>query len=417
MSPQARSALIRFSNALISDTDAILLREDWDDMDLSDDIDILVSRKDYKKLLSRFLELTDERVLSVVWCRVRPHSAKLIVWYEKESLFFEFDIRVEILKRGLWILNYDSLLRAGQVETKNGSHKKISKQAEAAYTQLRNEIDKRKAKPKHEKIMGRVELDEIDKARNVMFPGYSVGRGFAPAALVERRVFYCGKRVSAILNRWKRFDTGPLVLLGPDGVGKSSVGQMFTETLAPFLKTKFMHYYMDSDALEKATDPGLAVSSEGVSHREQVGVSDKFVVGQLLKLSAFYLTRHVRASIANRNFELVVHDRCMYDYYIKKKKSRAVARPVAKVVQYINWFPAGFVVVLQADPDVIMARKHELTRSEIRFVYEFFANIRRDAISVDANKDLRSVFHQVVRALAADTRVRLGRLLGVTDGH
>lgn len=169
-----------------------------------------------------------------------------------------------------------------------------------------------------------------------------------------------------------------LVLIGPDGSGKTTIAKALQEHLANtlFAGTWVLHRYFGvlpplSSLLRLGRDRGKSSArnapvSDGI--RRDSGRSLKLSLFRALANVLYYmwdfLLFHVPLRRATGKGKLVIFDRYFYDHLIQPSYSR-VPRCLLRGILRIIPSP-DLVVYLRSDAEQIHARKNELTVEEIR---------------------------------------------------
>ena len=197
-----------------------------------------------------------------------------------------------------------------------------------------------------------------------------------------------GQSWSRSLGTWLRPDGLFCVLLGPDGVGKStSVEQLRSELEAVFGRC---HTQRWRPAAIRKIAPSLpnkmphAKTLRGglPSVIYMFGLATDFVVG--------YFT-HIRPALARS--EAIIFDRYFHDMLIDSRRYRYsgpawLIKALAPLVPPHN----ALFVILDADEEVILARKQELPLEELRrqrLAYRRFGARQRNCVSIDTGNSVR----------------------------
>jgi thymidylate kinase len=170
-------------------------------------------------------------------------------------------------------------------------------------------------------------------------------------------------------NLWKFFQPAGLfvVLIGPDGSGKSTIASNLEAYLRPlFQGTRYFHFnfgilprlrdlmrHLGAKVPEEApaTSPGQAV---------RVGTLRSLVY--LAYYSLDFFLGHLVILRARGHGQFVIFDRYIYDYLIQQ--SMSLPEGLMGVVLRLLPRPDA-VVYLRNQPEVIFARKPELSREEL----------------------------------------------------
>lgn len=198
-----------------------------------------------------------------------------------------------------------------------------------------------------------------------------------------------------------------LVLMGPDGVGKSSVAaglqEQFVKKLFPKVET--VHFRPGMLPELKAVMRSL-IRRGGKVHEGRQGTQQEQGTGTfsekmiwLLRLCYYtldFVLGHLTIGLARSRGKLVVYDRYYYEYMMQQSRSRL---PIWLIRLLGRMVPRPDAVVsLHASPDCILQRKQELTFEEVAMQLERYEQIARElpcAYLVDANSDLNAVVNRV----------------------
>ena len=201
-----------------------------------------------------------------------------------------------------------------------------------------------------------------------------------------------------------------IAMLGPDGCGKSSVGDEIERALAPaFRRTQKLHLRPRLDQSSKRSAPTT----------DPHGTPPRGWAPSLVKLG-IYLADYcigywtvVRPRLVRSTF--VIFDRYCHDMLVDQRRYRYggpiwALRLVAALVPRPDLF-----ILLDAAPEVLLARKSEITEAEARRLQGAYAALVQDlpnGRTVDAAQPLARVAADieaiVLDHLAARTRRRLG---------
>lgn len=216
------------------------------------------------------------------------------------------------------------------------------------------------------------------------------------------------------LVRWCRPRNGfHVVLLGPDGAGKSSIAAALMEDLAPaFMSVR-----------KRSFPPALLNTGIGAPENAPHDIAPRSRLHSIVRAVCYWWgwcgLGHlwtVRADLAR--CALVVHDRHLLDTAVDPRRYR-YAGPMwlLRAVSRLTPRP-DMLFVLDAPPEVIRARKQDLDEKEVarqREDYWRLAARMRNGCVIDASEPLPAVVrrmeHLVLSALAA----RAARSLGL-DG-
>lgn len=227
---------------------------------------------------------------------------------------------------------------------------------------------------------------------------------FMIGTVIPKRIFHkCGLSVAFI---------------APDGAGKSTVIERVKETVSgsfygvnlyymrPHLFKNLGHYNMLNPSEESTTnqDPH-AVVCDGIikSMLRFFFYNFDFALGTLLVIE--------RKKIAK---QLLIFDRYYYDYFADMKRYK---------YSLPSWFPRVFewmipkpdmVFVLDGPPEVLYARKKELSIDELRrqcSVFRQLAINRKHFHLVDVNRDMDSIVDDITERILKENEQKTAKIM------
>jgi thymidylate kinase len=233
------------------------------------------------------------------------------------------------------------------------------------------------------------------------------------AAGVWDRISFFFHEAARRLFRWWHPTGLMVVLLGPDGAGKSSVAERLRVRLAPaFRRTSAGHW--SPDLLGRAARRGSAGSES--PHGQAPHSHARSILKACYWLLDFGLGYWVRVRPALVRSTLVVYDRYLPDAAADPHRYRFagptwLVRLIGRLVP-----PADLTIVLDAPPEILRRRKQEVTPAETARQREAYRSLvmGQKGHVVDASQPLEAVVTQietiVLEFLAnrAARRLRLG---------
>jgi thymidylate kinase len=186
------------------------------------------------------------------------------------------------------------------------------------------------------------------------------------------------------LGRWSAFFSGHvlkffhptglfIVLIGPDGSGKSTVSQGLQRLFKPlFTRTRYFHSHFAvlprlrdlvkiakwRDFKDEASDASLVANPA----QREIKFSPLRSLVYLVYYGLDYVLGNPIMWYTRGKGEFIIFDRYYYDYLIQRGMS--LPRWIINLVMRMIPFP-DVVIYLKNSPDVVLARKPELTREEI----------------------------------------------------
>lgn len=207
-----------------------------------------------------------------------------------------------------------------------------------------------------------------------------------------------------------------LVLLGPDGCGKSSVASGIMEALTPtFGKEKSLHLHWKPSLLRRDRPNAGPVTDPHAKPPRGPLVSLAYFTFHLLE---FVLGGQLRIRPVLFRNGLVAIDRYYYDFLVDPKRYRlTVPRRLLKWAYRFVMKP-DLVFCLDAPPEVLQRRKQEVSPEETarqRDAYLELAHTLPNAHVVDASRPLDEVVAEVEKLVLEYMAVRTARRLGLTE--
>jgi thymidylate kinase len=214
------------------------------------------------------------------------------------------------------------------------------------------------------------------------------------------------RKLYRILNPTGMF----LVFLGPDGAGKTAIGQCLEHELAPVFRG-VQRFHLRPSLLGKKGKENIAVTNP---HGKPV----RSIFSSLVKLVYFFcdylLGFVVKVLPLKIKSQLIIFDRYYHDLLIDPKRYRYGASMMfAKIVSWLIPKPDLFIV-LDAPAEVIQARKQEVPLEETqrqRTAYLKFAREQSNCIVLDTSVGIEETVKQGSEQILAFMKERQMRRL------
>lgn len=203
-----------------------------------------------------------------------------------------------------------------------------------------------------------------------------------------------------------------VVFLGPDGSGKSSVIQRVTASFAPVFRGA-SYFHLRPDILRRRRGPQIPVNNpHGEAPRGRI-LSVAKIFYYILDYNLGYFLRELPVILRNG---MVVFDRYYYDMQVDPRRFR-YSGPAWLTRLAARFIPnPDLLIVLNASPEILQARKQDVTMSESARqteVYTELAGGMKNAVIVDASQPLDKVVAEVNIVIAKYMAERTGRRLGM----
>jgi thymidylate kinase len=234
-------------------------------------------------------------------------------------------------------------------------------------------------------------------------------RPSSPAAVWSMTRYWAGDAARR-LRRWRRPTGVHLVLLGPDGAGKSTTLCGLRASLAPAFRRTAAHHL--APHAFRTPPAGLPVTDpHGRTPRSLMGSLIKLVYWAVDYIVGYHLT--IRPALARTT--LVLFDRYLVDALVDPRRYRYGGPRWALEALWRAVPKPDLVVLLDAPTDVLRDRKQEVPAEEIdrqRQAYRALVEELPNGHLADAAQPLDQVVRAVERLIltfmAARTASRLG---------
>jgi thymidylate kinase len=188
-----------------------------------------------------------------------------------------------------------------------------------------------------------------------------------------------------------------IVILGPDGAGKSSVINGLVERLSREGRAITVRHLKPNILIPLRGDPGAIVA-------DPHGKPPRSALFSLIKIIIWLVEEWYANLFLDKNNTLLICDRYYHDLLIDSKRYRyGGPRWAAELVGTLMPQPALWVL-LEAPVEVLQARKQEVASEETArqlLAYKSFVEEQRNQVIVDASRPLSHVVTEVEAAVAS----------------
>ena len=195
-----------------------------------------------------------------------------------------------------------------------------------------------------------------------------------------------------------------VALLGPDGAGKTAVGEGLVEVLSPAFRN-VSRFHLRPYCIGKPGSRHAVIDPHAKKPRGKIGSTVKlayfaadYILGSVWKV----LPLKIRSN-------LVVFDRYYHDLLVDPKRYRYSApRWLSRLVSKFMPTPDLFIV-LDAPAGLIQLRKKEVPQAETerqRRAYLEFSDSRGDCLVLDTSKPLEFTIHEGCKAILEYMQIR-----------
>lgn len=393
MSTNIQSSFLNCFFKLLNDSVEYAVLRNFEELPESNDsrdIDIIISKKDYKRLRPLLIKLVEDNGWSIV---TYLNSDRLITWvigivsptHQTELIQLDFFFNTSVF--GIELLSANEIISAKQF---NGKifHADINTQFLDKYLYDRavgaKYPEKYRAtreaaenspviKTKLSELFGVNSVEKCDKTagRKLLFHALRHNLRHRPFGLIADMTRFLYTFTGNYLMSRTGFSVG---FTGPDGSGKTTVIDRTIERLGAVFATAHAYYHFRPALFGNLGD---VAHSAGIKKEVDRNYSDPHrggrtgIFSSLLRL-AYYSTDYiagyfVKVKSKTRITRLVIFDRYFTDIICDSRRSRIYLPP-----RFLNFWRKLFIpsldynILLTASSDTILSRKRELDEAGIR---------------------------------------------------
>ena len=347
------------------------------------------------------------------------------------AVSLQLDFWTKLLLRGVEWAN------GAQILSDTGVHNGIrvaSYGAEAAVTAVKEFMGGGLIKEKYRERLMKLAAEDGDRFAAVLSPAFgkkaeelrsllaagdleranALGRGFKKAIFKKRPFGYLFGSLHRVFEKLAAGRRKPGMLaafVGPDGSGKTTIIERERQLLKPFFESTAVYHMRYNILPELKTGHGFSSMKGKVGS----GTAEKKPVKRSLisKLASWFVVLYYtlefmlgnhRIRRARRKNTLVLYDRYYYDHFIQPT-TRELVFPFRKLLLALVAKP-DIVIHLNADPEVVYARKQELSKREIAAQNEAISRLVKDmpfARTVETGEKTVELIAKEVFALTVET--------------
>lgn len=354
----------------------------------SRDIDIIITRKSYKRMKQGLVELIDSSGWKII---TYLNSDRLVTWVcgcvDKTSnteiiqLDFFFDTSlfgVQFIKASEFLAHREF---NGKIYHVNKEYEFLDKymydravgvQYPDKYREVKNAVaDSAVVAEKLNKMFGVESIEQCDRRSGKKMLIHAALRN--PFGTFARFCRFEYHRVKNYLLSRTGFSIG---FTGPDGSGKTTVIDTILERIAPVFKTAHRYYHFRPALFGNL---GEVAHSAGIKKEVDRNYSDPHRGGKTGKLNSFLrlcyysidyiIGYYVKVKSVTRITRVVVFDRYFTDIICDSRRSRICLSP-----KFLYWWGKFFIptldynILLTASGETILARKRELDEEGINTI-------------------------------------------------
>lgn len=361
------------------------------DQNKSRDVDIIITRNDYKQIKSSLVALFEQqnwaiinylnsdRLITYVCACFNGESTCIIQW----DFFFHtsvFGIELMSAKEFLKDRQFNGFLyhvsKDNEFLDKYLYNRAVGSSYPEKYKATRKAIENSEiVKSKLNKVYSVNSITECDKrsSKRLLLQAFVANLLRNPFCSVCRIVFF----LYTFIANYVRSNTGfSIGFTGPDGSGKTTIIELIQKQLAPVFGSATSYYHFRPaiipNAGEAAHNAGLKKEVDREYEKPHRGEKTG-VISSVLRLfyySVDYIIGYfIKVKTKCRITRLVIFDRYYTDIIADSRRSRIYIN-----YKFLYWFGKLFIsslnynILLTADTDIILQRKQELDREGIETI-------------------------------------------------
>ena len=354
----------------------------------SRDIDIIITRKSYKKIKKALVELIDRSGWKII---TYLNSDRVVTWVcgcidsDSNVEIIQFDFFFETSLFGIRLIDAKEFLANrefnGKIYHVNKEHEFLDKymydravgvQYPEKYRHVKEAVkDSKMVAEKLKKVFGTKSIEACDRCSGKKMLLYAAMRN--PFATIGRFCKFEYHRIKNYMLSHTGFSIG---FTGPDGSGKTTVIDTIHEHIAPVFGTAHKYYHFRPALFGNL---GEVAHSAGIKKEVDRNYSDPHRGKKTGKISSFlrlcyysmdYIIGYfVKVKSVTRITRVVVFDRYYTDIICDSRRSRIYLSP-----KFLYWWGKLFIptlnynILLTASSETILARKRELDEEGIRTI-------------------------------------------------
>lgn len=359
----------------------------------SRDIDIIITKKSYKKIKNELVNLIDRSGWKIVTYLYSDRLITYVCAYQagEKTEIVQWDFFVNTSVFGILLMDageflvykkFNGFLYYVDVECqfldKYLYNRVVGSQYPEKYRAIREKAEHTTiVEQKIRFLFGMKTVAQCDKinGKKLLWAAICWNLKCHPICFLGNLILFLGTFWGNYLRSNTGFSVG---FTGPDGSGKTTVIDLLLDRLAPVFRTAYKYYHFrpalfgnlgevaHSAGLKKEVDRDYSKPHRG----EKTGILSSFV--RLLYYSLDYIVGYwIKVKSVTRITRIVIFDRYYTDIICDSHRSRIYLN-----YRILYWFGKLFIpsldynILLTASTDTILVRKKELDEDDIRLINE-----------------------------------------------